>query len=112
MSSPEREPEAPSSERVRRTAKQLTRACRAGDPSALKRVCARLPRLAAMDGATAAAHVRLADVQHALAREAGVASWADLKALVQSQEPLIAQVARFLRALPSGDLATMRHVLA
>lgn len=55
--------------------------------------------------------MRLADVHHALAREAGLESWAALKTLIQSQEPLIAQVARFLRALPEGDLATMRRVL-
>jgi ankyrin repeat protein len=39
--------------------------------------------------------VRLADVQHALAREAGVENWAALKHLIESQEPLIAQAARF-----------------
>jgi ankyrin repeat protein len=111
MSGSDREPEAPSFERVRQLAKQLTRACRTGDASALERVQAQLPRLASLDSSTAAARVLLADVQHALAREAGVESWAALKTLVQSQEPMIAQVARFLRALPEGDLATMRRVL-
>ncbi len=111
MSGSNRELEAPSFERVRQVAKQLTRACRQGDLAALKRVQAQLPRLASLDPATAATRVRLADVQHALAREAGVENWAALKALVQSQEPLIAQVERFLRALPHGDLATMRRTL-
>ena len=111
MPSIDREPAAPSFERVRALAKQLTRACRAGDAPALKRVTASLPRLASVDAAAAAARVRLADVQHALAREAGVENWVALKHLVQSQEPLMAQVARFLRALPEGDLATMRRVV-
>jgi ankyrin repeat protein len=111
MSGPDREPEAPSFERVREAAKNLTRACRSGDAAALKRVQAQLSRLAALDPATAASRVRLADVQHALAREAGQETWAALKAFVQAQEPLIAQVARFLKALPEGDLATMRRVI-
>src|SRR5262249_16016781 len=77
----------------------------------LERVRAALPRLASMSESSAARSVRLADVQHALAREAGVENWAALKALVQSQEPLIAQVARFCRALLEYDLAAMRRVL-
>lgn len=111
MSGSDREPEAPSFERVREAAKQLTRECRTGDATALQRVRAQLPRLAALSHAEAAASVKLADVQHALAREAGVANWAALKLLVQSQEPVIAQHARFLRALREGDLETMRVVL-
>lgn len=111
MSTSDREPQAPSFERVRQLAKQLTRECRAGNAAALTRVRSQLPRLASLDASAAAGRVRLADVQHALAREAGVENWAALKVLVQSQEPLIAQVARFLRALPEGDLATMRRVL-
>jgi len=111
MSGPTPEPQAPTFERLRQIAKQLARACRAGDPAALVRVRARLPRLAAMDEATAASHVRLADVHHALAREAGVDNWAALKALVQAQEPLVEQLKRFVRALHDGDAATMRRVL-
>ena len=114
MSGPVPEPQAPrfpSFERLRRLAKQLTRACRAQDGAALARVRAALPRLAALDDPVVASQVRLADVQHALARESGVEHWAALKALVQSQEPLIEQVRRFVRALHRGDGATMRRVL-
>jgi ankyrin repeat protein len=114
MSGPAPEPQVPqaaSFERLRRLAKQLTRACRAGDAASLARVRASLPRLAAMDDTTVASRVRLADVHHALAREAGVESWAALKALVQAQEPLIAQVARFVRAFHDLDASTMRRVL-
>ena len=111
MSVPDREPQAPSFERVRAVAKQLTRDCRRGDASALERVQAQLPRLASLDAATVAASVRLADVQHALAREAGVENWVALKTLVRSQEPMIAQLERFLSALPEGDRAAMLRAL-
>jgi ankyrin repeat protein len=74
-------------------------------------VRASLPRLAAMDDDALASGVRLADVQHALAREAQVENWAALKALIQAQEPLIAQLGRFMRAVLDGDGATRRRVL-
>lgn len=111
MSTPEREPTAPSFERVRRLAKQITRQVREADATALKRIQAQLPGFASLDAAAAAARVRLADVQHALAREAGVENWSALRRRIESQEPLIEQTSRFLRALPEADLATMRRVL-
>jgi ankyrin repeat protein len=111
MSDPAREPGAPTFDRVRDLAKQLVRACRAGEPAALARVRAQLPRLASLDAATAAAGVRLADVQHALAREARLENWAALKRYLQAHEPLLAQVERFLGALPDGDAGTLRHVV-
>lgn len=98
-------------ERTRALAKRLLRECRAGDAAALERVRAQLPRLAALAPAEAAAAVRLADVQHALAREANAANWAALKATVEAAEPLARQVARFLQALPGSDFDTMRRVL-
>src|SRR5262245_5688111 len=112
MSTHDGEPAAPAFDRLRTTAKRLTRDCRAGDPAALARIRAHLPRLAALDPADAATRVRLADVQHALAREAGVENWAALKELVLAQEPFIAQVERFHRALLDADRATMTRVLA
>jgi ankyrin repeat protein len=104
-------PHAASFERLRKLAKQLTRACRAREAAALARLRASLPRMAAMDDAAIASSVRLADVHQALAREAGVENWAALKVLVQSREPLIAQVERFVRAIHDNDGATMRRVL-
>jgi ankyrin repeat protein len=111
MSGPDREPPAPSFERVRQRAKQLLRECRRGDAASLARVCAVLPRLAALDAQAVTGQIKLADVQHALAREAGLENWAALKRTVESAEPFIHQVARFLRALGENDGETMRHVL-
>lgn len=111
MSSPDPESTAPSFERVRRRAKQLLRDCRRGDAPALARMRAALPRLAALDDAALGLQLKLADVQHALAREAGLENWAALKRTVESAEPYIQQVTRFLRALGEGDADTMRHVL-
>ncbi|MCC6650584.1 MAG: ankyrin repeat domain-containing protein [Candidatus Eisenbacteria bacterium] len=111
MSGPDREPAAPTFERLRRQAKRLLRDCRRGDAPSLARVRAALPRLAPLDDAPLAAQLRLADVQHALAREAGLENWAALKRHVESAEPFVQQVARFLRALGENDAGTMRHVL-
>ena len=103
---------APSFERLRKTAKQLLRECRAGDAVALQRVQSRLPRLGSLDPAGAAGSVRLADVQHALALAAGLEHWAALRHHIEGLEPLVAQVQRFVHAIVEGDAATMQRVLA
>jgi len=112
MSDVHGEPSAPTLERARALAKQLLRECRAADTPALERVRAQLPRLASLTLAEAASRVRLADVQHALARESGVESWAALRERIEASEPLVAQVKRFLHALVGEDLGTMQRVLA
>lgn len=111
MSDSDREQAAPTFERTRALAKRLLRSCREGDPVALERVRAQLPKLAALEAAAAAAAVKLADVQHALAREAGLENWAALKREVESREPFFAQVERFIRAWHRFDEATMARVL-
>ncbi len=111
MSDAAREPVAPTFERARAAAKQLLRACRAADPSALARVQAQLPRLAALPPADAAERVKLADVQHAFAREAGLESWAALRRFIEAREPLAEQVKRFVRAWHDADGDAMRRVL-
>jgi ankyrin repeat protein len=79
----------PSLERLRKEAKMLARACRAGDPEALARV-------------RAGASPQLADVQRALAREHGFPTWAGLKREVLAREPMAAHAARFLAAVRHG----------
>ena len=111
MSDSPQGPAAPTFERVRKAAKQLLRSARALDAAALARVRTSLPRLASLDDATIASQLKLADVQHAFAREAGLENWAALKRHVEAAEPFIQQATRFLGALAEPDADTMRHVL-
>lgn len=115
MSDSIREPGAPeparSFEQSRALAKRLLMDCRSGDAAALERVRGRLPQLAALTLAAAAAAVKLADVQHALAREAGLSNWAALKRAYEAAEPLAAQLRRFIGAWHDADAAVMRRVL-
>jgi hypothetical protein len=72
---------------LRKQAKEILKAHRAGEPG-VGRVLRRLPRLA---GASAeeilSAAVCLSDVQFALAREHGFDSWAAVKRYVEGQDP-------------------------
>ena len=62
-------PARPSLEQLRKRAKDLLRAARSADESAIKRL---------HSGGARHHPPRLADAQHALAREHGFASWPDL----------------------------------
>jgi ankyrin repeat protein len=70
-------PERPSLEQLRKRAKELLRAIRAGEPTAIARLRSRVAN--APDGS-------LGDAQFVIAREYGFASWAKLKRHVQSVE--------------------------
>src|ERR1043165_3689125 len=60
-----------------------------------------------------APHTKLAQVQLALAREQGFASWRKLKAESQSAQPTTAPApADFLKAIARGDLSTVEAILA
>ena len=72
MSSPSL-PSAPSLEQLRKQAKDLLRAHRAGDPQAVARVAAHEP----------GEPLKLTGAQHVVAREHGFPSWARLKAYVE-----------------------------
>ena len=64
---------------LRKEAKSLLKLCRAIDTTALARVRARLPRIAELDDESAAAVIKLTDIQHALALESGFDNWSELK---------------------------------
>ena len=66
-------PPAPSLEQLRKQAKELLRAHRAGDPAAVARVAAHDP----------GEPLRLTGAQHVVAREHGFPSWPRLKAYVE-----------------------------
>jgi ankyrin repeat protein len=84
-------------EELRKQAKTVLKQCRAGDPKAIDRMRAQLPRLRALDIAQIASQIKLGDVHHALARELGYRNWAGLKL---QDEPVV----RFLAAIRGGAL--------
>ncbi|HVW04980.1 MAG TPA: ankyrin repeat domain-containing protein [Vicinamibacterales bacterium] len=91
---------------IRQDAKRLVRAARAGDAAALARLRAALPRAARLDDTSLRRAIKLADAQHAIAREHGHANWA---ALARHDDPL----ERFLVAVRGGALAEIaRHLPA
>jgi hypothetical protein len=64
---------------VRKEAKALLKRCRAGDAAAIGRIRAGLTRLATLEDKQASMEIKLADVQHVLAREQGFPNWGSLK---------------------------------
>src|SRR5512132_2545792 len=82
---------------LRKQAKLLLRQCRESDATALGRVRAQLPQLPDP--------IKLADVQHVLARELGYANWAGLK---RHDDPL----EEFLVAVRGASLKKAKSFLA
>jgi len=77
-------PARPDLDQLRRRAKELRDAARAGDPAALSRIAAHAP-------ASVSAPVTLAAAQLTIAREHGFASWPRLKAEAQARNAELAQ---------------------
>ena len=77
-------PARPDLDQLRRRAKELRDAARAGDPAALSRIAAQAP-------ASVSAPVTLAAAQLTIAREHGFASWPRLKAEAQARNAELAQ---------------------
>ena len=98
-------------ESIRREARQLLRRARAGETPVLAALRAQLPRLAELNDAAARGAIRLADVQHAIARKQGYASWAALKSAYEQRDPLHVQAARFLTAVREDDTAKAQALL-
>jgi ankyrin repeat protein len=99
-----RMPESLNLERLRKEAKSLLKRIRAGDASAIERIRVHLPKLVDQDSSQFALQTKLADIHHALAREQGYSSWAELK---RHDSPL----ERFLTAVRSGALQTAQAEL-
>jgi ankyrin repeat protein len=107
-------PARPSLEQLRKQAKELLKAYRAGDSSAVARFQSHHPRITPDKG------IALADAQLMLAREYGFQSWAKLKHHVESlqrpadfDEPLWGRDTwPFLAAVYRGDESTVREMLA
>lgn len=102
-------PDHPDPELLKKRAKELVRAARAAEPGALERLRG-VPRLARATAAQVAVEVRLADAQHALAREHGCASWPALLRHLAAVTPAAVQAERLVRAVRHGDAAAARRL--
>ena len=96
---------------LRRRAKAILTAARAGDPAALKRCRSAVPRLAGLTAAELPTSVRLADALHVVALELGAKSWPRLKRQIEAEQPIAFQVGVFLAAVRDGRLAAARRLL-
>ncbi|MBV9481588.1 MAG: ankyrin repeat domain-containing protein [Acidobacteria bacterium] len=95
-------PARPNLEHLKKQAKDLLHNLEQGDPSAIE-------QLNAVVSATAGP--KLADAQHALAREYGFASWAKLKEHVESLGLSFDPVAAFVAAVNNNDEMRVAQVL-
>ncbi len=96
---------------VRRQAKQLLKSARSGDTVIIASLRSLLPRLAPLDDATVARVIKLADVQHAIARKAGQASWRDLTRTLEPMDPLHVHAARFLKAVRDEHVSAAKEIV-
>ena len=94
-------------EQQKNRAKDLLRAAKAADPEALSRLAAvRRNTVGQNSPETLPADVKLADAQYVIARELRFASWAKLKAHIESMERQRAAIGE-RRPAPDGDLKTL-----
>ncbi|HLJ66853.1 MAG TPA: HEAT repeat domain-containing protein [Chloroflexota bacterium] len=122
-------------EQLRRQAKELLKACRAGAPQARHRVAAQLPRVVRPDEEE---RLLLADALFVIARERGFRSWPRLKTHLEksrqraerrasrqralheqaatlvaaARQGDIANVARQVSSIPLGSLLSIRAIIA
>src|SRR5574338_1287003 len=107
-------PARPSLEQLRKRAKELVRLVRTGDPAAVARIRAAVPRFA---DSTTLPEIALADAQFVIAREHGFESWPKLVHHLQATRPAT-PVARFERlaadlvAAVAGDLDALGRLNA
>jgi len=88
----------PSLEYLKNLAKELLRAARDGAPDGIATVRA-VPRLAGLDDEALRAAVRLADAQHAIARQCGQPSWPKLVRAVEAAQTPERQAEALLHAI-------------
>lgn len=96
---------------IRREAKRLLKQARAGDTVLLARLRTVLPRMASQNDDAIRASIKLADIQHAIARARGQASWRELKELLQRLDPIHIQAGRFLHALRENAVSQAHAIL-
>lgn len=102
MSAPHLPPH-PSLEQLKKRAKDLRKACQAGDAAALNRIRKNLPRLArATDAEIAAGAVVLQEAQHVVATEQGFKNWNWLQMVVELDLGVLAR-------LTDREIQTLMH---
>lgn len=104
------QPEAPSLEFLRKRAKDLLRAARRGETAALSRL-RDVPRLRGLSADELGLEARLADAQHAVAREQGSVSWTKLLVEIDGRQPLGVHADQFLAAVRENDRRAAERVL-
>lgn len=103
-------PPRPSLEQYKKQAKDLVRACRAGDPEALGRILGQ--RASGDEQTSRAAGTALTDAQHAIAREHGFLSWPKFSKHLQGLEHgTVRDFEAAVDAIVMGDLATLTALL-
>ncbi|MEP6763947.1 MAG: ankyrin repeat domain-containing protein [Gemmatimonadaceae bacterium] len=93
-------------------AKQILALARAGDATTIGKLRDSLPRLVSLDKDAISATIKLADVQHAVARMHAAKSWAELKHAVESAGPAQIQAERFLHAVRENEGEKAAEILA
>lgn len=93
-------------------AKQLLALARANDTNVITALRKQLPKLAGNNDADFAARIKLADVQHAIAAQRGVKSWAELKRRIEAVDPIQMQAERFLHAIREDDKTRAADLLS
>lgn len=105
-------PPHPSLEQYRKQAKDLLRACRAGDPDALDRVSRELPAAGRSPRTRDRSGHTLADAQFVIAREHGFASWPRFSTHLQGLvDGAVGRYEAAVDAIVTGDLATLTELV-
>ncbi len=97
---------------VRDRAKALLKAARRGDAGVIAQLRTLLPRLTDTSDEAVAHSIKLADVQHALARRLGFDNWAVLKSALEARQPIHARAAQFLAHFRDEQIDRAAQLLA
>ncbi|MGH3491136.1 MAG: ankyrin repeat domain-containing protein [Actinopolymorphaceae bacterium] len=105
-------PSRPNLEQYRKQAKDLLKACRAGDLDAVRRINHQRPRASETEPELTASDCTLAEVQFALAREHGFESWPKFSHHLQGLAGgTVRQYESAVDAIVGGDVAHLESLL-
>ena len=108
-------PPNPSFEQLKKQAKDLLKACQAGDFDACSRFQKSLPRFSdSQESDIQSEDISLAEAQLVIAREYGFESWPRIKSHITSltaTEARESQLRRIFEAIASGDMEMLKTLL-